>query len=383
MNLLNAASTLDLTSGGIPEVLKQTTMALSDLGHHIEIVTLDDPSAKFEIGEGIKIHALGPSFGKYHLNFRLIPWLWRNANRFDAILVHGLWQYHSLSVWLISRFLKTPYFVFVHGTLDPWFKHMYPLKHLKKSVYWPWGVYSVLRSANGVIYSTEEERRLASSSFKLYKANEIVVNIGISDPVGESVSQKEVFYNNYPTLRGKRLLLFMSRIDPKKGCEILIEAFSRISKENPSLHLVMAGPDQSNWMPSLQKAAQELNIASRITWTGMLKGDLKWGAILSAECLVLPSHSENFGVVIAESLACGVPVIITDKVNIWREIQVEGAGFVSTDDVSGVSQSLQRWLNLDDTEKERLGANAKKCFLKNFEINSGVKRFIEIIQNEM
>lgn len=383
MKWLHVIGTLDPSYGGPVEGVINLACAQQGLGHHVEIATLDSVDYYFSDNQGLIIHPLGPSFGKYRFNFHLIPWLRKNVNRFDIVIIHGIWQYHSFAVWLTHKLIKFPYFIFVHGALDPWFKYTYPIKHIKKWLYWPWAEYNVLRSAKAVLYTSEEEKRLASQSFCLYKANEVVVTFGISSPSGNPDIQKDIFLREYPSLKGKRLILFMSRIHPKKGCDILIQAFARIAGQDPLLHLVMAGPDEINWVSSLKKAAEDLQIADRITWTGMLKGDLKWGAINSAECLVLPSHSENFGVIIAESLACGIPVIITNKINIWREIQEGEAGLVSSDDVPGIIQSLQRWLALDNAEKKRLGTRAKECFLTNFDINSGAKRFIEIIQNEL
>ncbi|RJQ40338.1 MAG: glycosyltransferase [Anaerolineaceae bacterium] len=383
MKLLHVIGTLNPSFGGPAEALKQLVSALSDLGFNNEIVTLDKGNTYFSNDKGIVVHALGPSIGKYRFNLRLIPWLLINAKRFDVVICNAIWQYQCFAIWLASRFVKFPYFVFVHGALDPWFRYAYPLKHIKKWLYWPWGVYNVLRAAKAVLYTSEDEKLLAPKSFCLYKANGVVVNLGICAPIGEPNLQKETFYEIYPTLRGKHILLFLSRIHPKKGCDILIEAFAKVAEKDPLLHLVIAGSDETNWVPLLKSQAQKLKIAERITWTGFLQGNLKWGALNAASCFVLPSHSENFGIVVAETLACGIPVIITDKVNIWREIQNEEAGFVGQDTLVGTMNSLRQWLELSDIEKEKMRENAKKCFFKYFEINSSAKNFIKTIQSEL
>ncbi len=383
MRILQVIGTLEPRYGGPVEVLKQLSLSAVNLGHNVEVVTLDKTSEYFINKKGIIVHALGPSIGKYRFNIKLIPWLIKNANRFDVVICNGIWQFQSLAIWLASRFKKFRYFVFVHGALDPWFKYAYPIKHIKKSLYWPWAEYNVLRTASGVLYTTEDEKALARKSFSLYKANEIVINIGIIAPVGDANNQKELFYKEYPSLRHKNILLFLSRIHPKKGCDILLEAFSASNKKDPLLHLVIVGPDETNWVPLLKKRAQKLGIEEKITWTGMLNGDTKWGAINAASCFILPSHSENFGVVVAESLACGVPVIITDKVNIWREIENQGAGFVSTDTVAGVEESIMSWIELSDLEKEQMKSKAKECFWEHFEINLTTKKFLEIIETEL
>ena len=113
----------------------------------------------------------------------LLPLL-MNLDRaqFDAVIVHGLWQYSSFGVWRALAGTDTPYFVFPHGMLDPWFKRTYPAKHFKKLLYWPWAEYRVLRDAAAVLFTSEEERRLARESFALYRAREVVVNYGTAAP---------------------------------------------------------------------------------------------------------------------------------------------------------------------------------------------------------
>lgn len=383
MKILQVIGTLNPVYGGPVEALKQLSSAISGLGHQVEVVTLEEDNTYLSNDKSIVVHALGRSIGKYHFNIRLIPWILNNAKRFDVVICHGIWQYQSFAIWLASRFVKYPYFVFVHGALDPWFRYAYPLKHIKKWLYWSWAEYNVLRKATAVLYTSEDEKLLAPKSFCLYKANEVVVNFGISVPMGDPNTQKKIFFEAFPALQEKHIFLFLSRIHPKKGCDILIEAFAKFAEKDPLLHLVMAGPDETNWVPSLKIQAQKLKIKDRISWPGMLIGDLKWGAFHAASCFILPSHSENFGIVVAEALACGVPVIISDKVNIWREIQKEEAGFVGEDTLVGTVDLLRQWLEFSASEKKKMRENTKKCFFKYFEINQFAKNFIETIQSEL
>ena len=156
--------------------------------------------------------------------------------------------------------------------LDPWFKHTYPLKHLKKWLYWPWAEYRVLRDAQAVLFTSEDERLLARESFWFYQAREAVVAYGTRTPPDDAETLRTHFYAVHPELHGKTLLLFMSRIQEKKGCDLLIEAFAKVAGQDPNLHLLMAGPDQTGWIAKLQAQAGRLGIAERITWPGMLQG---------------------------------------------------------------------------------------------------------------
>lgn len=355
------------------------TNTLQHLGHSVEIATLDSQNATWLAKFPVKMHVFGPSFWRYCFNTKLVPWLRANADKYDALIVHGIWQYHSFATWRSVRKSKVPYYVYTHGMLDPWFKREYPLKHLKKWAYWPWAEYRVLRDAKAVIFTGNEEQRLAKESFWLYRSNGVVVNFGITGPVGNSSSQVENFYSTFPHLYNKRLCLYLSRIHFKKGCDILIQAFANVCRNDNALHLVIAGPDQDGWRAKLEKLANSLDISDRITWAGMLSEDLKWGAFRTAEVFILPSHSENFGAVVAEALSCGLPVLISNKVNIWREILDYQAGLVESDDLQGTIRLFENWLNMSQAEKLEMQFQSRKCYLDNFDIKVYVENLIRAI----
>src|ERR1019366_1589202 len=279
----------------------QLGLQLGKMGCNVDVVTLDDPQQPFVLEYPLNAFALGPSRGVYSYNRKLVPWLKANVGKYDAVIVNGLWQYHSFAVWQVLRRGDIPYYVFPHGMLDPWFRRTYPLKHLKKWLYWPWAEYRVLRDARRVLFTSDEERRLARQSFWLYRANERIVALGINPPPANADYLKEQFLAAHPRLHGQRILLFMSRIHEKKGCDLLIQAFAKLAHRDPVLHLVVAGPDQSGLVAKLKNLAKDLGVMDRVSWLGMLQGDMKWGAFYSAQAFVLPSHQENFGISVAEA----------------------------------------------------------------------------------
>ncbi|MEJ0036298.1 MAG: glycosyltransferase [Gammaproteobacteria bacterium] len=360
--------------GGPQEAVVQITHSLRAAGIASDIVTMDEPGASWG---GDDVIRLGPGrLRQYYYSERLLPWLRTNARHYDSMVVHGLWQYHGLATRRALSGTGIPYYVFPHGMLDPWFKHQYPLKHLKKQLYWPWE-YRVLRDARAVLFTTEEERMLARQTFARYRVNEAVVGFGISDPPR---GDRAHFLRRFPELQGKRIILFLGRLHPKKGCDLLIAAFAAIASREPALRLVMAGPDQDGYQATLTRQAEQRGIADRICWTGMIKGELKWGAYHSAEVFVLPSHQENFGISVAEALACHVPALISDKVNIWREIAAEQSGFVAKDTPGGTLELLEKWLALNPPERERMSANALTCFRKHFHIDSTTEKLITTLR---
>ena len=143
----------------------------------------------------------------------------------------------------------------------------------------------------------------------------------------------------------------------------------------------MAGPDQMGWRKRLIELARTLGVADRICWTGMLTGDLKWGLLRSAEVLALPSHSENFGIVVAEALACGLPVLISNRVNIWREIVEDKAGLVASDTLEGTERLIRNWIELSADDRSQMRERARRCFFDRFEIQQAASALVEVVSS--
>lgn len=381
MRFLHLISSVDAAGGGPIEGATQLQRALAAQGHAGEFASMDDPDATcVREFSAAPLHALGPGRGRFGYSARLQPWLQANSSRFDAVMVNGLWQYIGLGTRRALAGTATPYFVFPHGMLDPWFKHRYPLKHLKKWLYWPWAEYRVLRDARRVLFTCEEERRLARQSFWLYQCDEAIVSFGTAAPDDDPAVSKAAFYASFPHLRGKRLLLYLGRIHSKKGCDLLIEAFAKVCRNTPDVHLVMAGPDQTNWQPALQALARQLGVAERVCWAGMLTGALKWGAFRTADAFCLPSHQENFGIAVVEALACDCPVLVSDKVNIWREIQGAQAGLVAPDTLEGTVDLLERWLATPAPAWQRMRESARQCFEQDFRMDQVAHALVRLMQ---
>jgi glycosyltransferase involved in cell wall biosynthesis len=384
LRILHSIRSVNPHGGGPVEGVKQLAAVNTAAGHTVEVVSLDAPDDAWVRSFPLPCHAMGPSKGSYGYSPRLVEWLCAHRREYDAVIVDGLWQYHAFAVWRALRGTDTPYFVFTHGMLDPWFKRTYPLKHLKKWLYWPWGDYRVLRDARAVLFTCEEERQLAKQSFWLYRCNERVVNFGTGAPPGNAVAQQRLFAEKFPATQGKHCLLFLGRVHVKKGTDLLFEALAATLKtrNDPELarwHVVMAGPDDHEYGQQMKALAARLGLADRVTWTGMLTGDLKWGAFRCADAFVLPSHQENFGIAVAEALACGVPVLISNKVNIWREIQEDGAGLVENDDLAGTQRLYTRWLEASPDERSAMRSRAAGCFASRFHVEQSAKALLRVL----
>ncbi len=289
-----------------------------------------------------------------------------------GIVAHGLWQWPSYQVRNAAIKNSLPYIIFPHGMMDPWFKKTYPFKHLKKQLYWFWRQAGVIQGAGAVCFTTEEEKRLSQKTFWPYRCREIVTGLGVKEP--SKIYEKNIKgFNKFPALKGKKILLYLGRFHPKKGVDLLINSWIRKSKENEIL--VLAGPleKENKCLENLQELSKKA--INRILWTGMLKGDDKWSMLAIADSLILPSHQENFGMVVAEAMAVGTPVYLTDKVNLWREVVSSKAATVAPDNQAGIDALLDHWRAGKHME---MAKHTTDCFYKSLHIKQTARKVITV-----
>jgi glycosyltransferase involved in cell wall biosynthesis len=380
MRILHIVGTVSPAAGGPSEVIR-TLVRYAPADIESEVATIDDPAAPFLAGFPCTVHALGSARQPWY-NPALARWIAANRSRFDGVIVHGLWQYTGYAAWRCLRATRnkpaTPYAVFPHGMLDPYFKRAHPAKHLKKSIYWRLIQARILRHAKRVLFTTEVERDLALETFRPTRWQSQVVAIGAEAPPANTEDLLLAFYGHCPQLRGERFLLFLGRIHPKKGCDLLLRAFAALAPADPDLHLVIAGPDPTNWRAQLEPIAAKAGITHRVHWPGMLQGDAKWGAFAACEAFVLTSHQENFGVAVVEALASAKPVLITLPINISLEIASDNAGLVEPDNYDGVRKLLEDWLKTSEAQRRAMSAAALATFQRRYDIRKNAETILRV-----
>lgn len=381
MRILRLIASVRPEYGGPVQGLRMTAAKMAEAGHITEVATTDDPAAPHLRDFPFPVHAMGQRVRRVSYSPELTRWVGENAAAYDAAVIHGLWNHATVAGWRALVRARVPYVVYAHGMMDPWFRGAYPLKHVAKQVYW-WALQGrVLRDAAMVLFTSEEERSLAHGMFIGPSYHERVVAYGASEPPAADAAQMAAFHARAPALNGRRYLLFMSRIHPKKGCDLLVDAFAAVAGSDPGLDLVIAGPDETGLVAELKGRVTALGIAARVHWPGMLDGQAKWGAMRGAEAFVLPSHQENFGVVVAEAMACGVPVLISDKVNIWREVEAAGAGLVDSDTPEGTVRLLRRFLALAPATRKAMAAAAREGYEQQFSADGAARDLTQVLED--
>jgi glycosyltransferase involved in cell wall biosynthesis len=389
VKILHVIGSVDLQGGGTTNHVFSSAEVWSRHGHECHILSLDSPEASCVLRSTQIIFAIGPRLPNHFLAKWLLPflrygytrnlskWYNKNARNYDAIILNGLWNYTSYGSWRALRKLGVPYFVCPHGMLDPWLAKVHPTSHFVKKIFWRLFEHNVVRDARGIFYACEEEKQLAQSFVARSNRYEFIVGYGAQDILGDGGEQKTAFLLKFPKLRERKLILFLGRIHPKKGLDLLIKAFARRAPDLQEFDLLIAGPDQVGLVVQLMKIATQLGIEKRIHWAGMLTGDEKWGAFRAASFFVLPSHQENFGIAVVEAMALGVPVLITKNVNIWQEVQRSKCGCVVADNVDDISRGLDFFFALSPDQMQCLRQNARSCFEERFDLE---KNALEVVQ---
>ena len=396
MKLLHVINSMDPSYGGTCQAVRNLVPGLQNLGVESEVVSIDDPNATFLGRDSFPISAVGPSRGAWSYSSKFTPWLKENVSRFNSVIIHGLWQYPGYATSkVIGNFQnvtngkghKPKLFVMPHGMLDPYFQKASGrrLKALRNILYWKLIEGNVINSADALLFTCEEERHLAKQPFRPYHPpKECVVGLGVEDPPPFTQTMRNAFLEKCKTASDKRYILFLSRIHEKKGVDLLvksyIEVFKNSEKSGMALPLlIIAGPGlDSAYGQAMQKLAAESELKDAIIFPGMLSGDAKWGAFYGCDAFILPSHQENFGIAVVEALACGKPVLISNQVNIWREIEGAGGGIVAEDSLAGTRELLKRW---KDVSGNALGVKARQAFEKNFSIDRAAQRMMSVISS--
>lgn len=396
MKILHVISSMNPETGGVCEAVRLLAEGLTETGFYNEIVSVDDKI--YHPGSGVKQHALGPKKSPWYYSKQLLPWLLQNLTRFDVVIVHGLWLYHGYAVnkalkqldrnveGILPRFMVMP-----HGMLDPYFQRAKGrrLKALRNAAYWALIEKNVINNADELLFTCETELLLAREPFKPYHPKrETVVGLGVQPPPAYTQAMTDAFLKKAPDQQQKPYWLFLSRINEKKGCDLLLQAYKNLVEWIAATgdisrlpQLVIAGPGlETTYGEQLENMVKQSAVFNdRVHFPGMLSGDAKWGAFYGCEAFVLPSHQENFGIAVVEALACVKPVLISDQVNIWREIDKAAAAIVGPDTADGTFNTLKTWHNLSAENKQHMSNAAIECFEQAFSTKANIERFSEVL----
>ena len=341
MRVLHVISGIDPRLGGTAAVVSGLATAQQEAGLDVAVAThyspVDDRAAATALRtRGIAVTEIGPVTGRRGRHPDMLRSIDSLVAQIDVVHVHGLWEEIQHLAARSAQRHNVPYVIAPHGMLDPWSLRQRPLK---KRLYMHLRLRRHLNRAAALHFTSDEERdRTAPLRLRpraIVEPNGIDLNEFTALPARGTARQR---HNVPPGL----MILFLGRLHPKKGLDLLIPAFARASL--PGATLVIAGPpDSEAYESELKQLVKHHQLASRVTFTGMLHGLDRLALLADADLMILPSHHENFGIVVAEALACGTPVLVSDQVNIHRDISDAGVGAVFPLDINVIADELKRW----------------------------------------
>jgi glycosyltransferase involved in cell wall biosynthesis len=356
--------------GGLSVMGPELARELVRQGHEVSIYTTNVDGPKHlnvvvdrpVISEGVKTHYFrGWNLpGSYVVSLSLWRALRDTVASFDIVHSWSVYGFTTTAAAYWCRKRDVPHMVFPHGSLDPFLlKRNRPRKWLYAKLFGE----RDYRQASAVLFNTAEEMRLASAWPGLKtpeRPKRFVVPQGIGAQWLEEpdAGAGERLRNRFPRLKGRRLVVCLGRINFKKGLDILARAFAQIARERDDLHLVVAGPDSEGYGRKVRRCLSEGGVLEKTTFTGPLQGEERLAVVQQAEVFALPSYTENFGGVVTEAMASGVPVVISDQVNLWPDVSQAGAGLVVPCDVDATAKALLSILDHPERGKQ-MGSNGR------------------------
>ena len=387
MRILQIVPSVSLVYGGPSQMVLGLSKALAAEGIEITLITTnsngdtDQPPLDVPIAQPIKqdgyeiIYFPCSPFRRYKFSLGLLQWLAQNANQYDLAHIHALFSPVSTAAATIARNKKLPYILRPLGTLDP--ADLRKKKQLKK-------IYGLLlekpnlAGAAGVHFTSIEEAKVSERYGTQTK--DLVIPLGVDLP--SNLPAKETARQQLGIKSDCPLILFMSRIDPKKGLDLLLPALEKLQAAELDFHFVLAGanPQDVDYENEIKQTIQTSTLGQKTTITGFVQGELKLGLLQDADLFVLPSYYENFGIAVAEAMAMGIPVVISDRVHIWQDIQSANAGWVTPCEVEQLTEALQSAIE-DKEERKQRGENARQLTKAKYSWRAIAQEMIEAYKN--
>ncbi len=301
----------------------------------------------------------------------LARFLDENIARFDLIHIHEIWHYGGFAASRAARKRGVPYIVTIHGELSEWsLQH----KGWKKSLYRKAVLDNILKDASTLHAITKaEESRISELG---YATPVMVAPNGIDPTPFQELPDPSSLLDRFPLLKGKRVILFMGRLNPKKGLDILAHSFSTLKSQFPDTVLLIVGPDEEGTQQKMESILRSQDALDSAIFTGMLTGEDKLATMSCAELFALPSYSEGFSIAILEAMAARLPVVITEQCN-FPEVEEYGAGIVVEASKVAVTEAISKLLS-DDNLCARMSDKGRTLVAERYTWQSAASKIADL-----
>lgn len=364
MKVLHVIPSLSEHLDGPANAIVKMCNNLKTKGLDITIYTTDLHPINYKSLAGIDVKVFKTyKKGNYCFSLRLWSALNKNIDRYDLVHIHALWVFPTTVAAYIARNKNIPYIVRTCGMLDSYSIYHNKWKSFKKLLYFSVFERRNLNGASAIHFTSSDE--FDRSKHLDIKALPLIIPVGIERSEYICIPSDNRITNEYPLLKGKKIILFLSRIHYKKGLELLLDAYEIVLHETDQVYLIIAGPDNEGYKKILEKKINALKLNEKVLFTGLVAGKQKMKLLSDADIFCLPSFQENFGIAVAEAMAAGLPVIVSDQVNICTEISHANAGIVTRCDAGEVASALLTLVRNDSLRNE-MGQNGKELVFEKF-----------------
>ncbi|MDV3351367.1 glycosyltransferase [Leptothoe sp. LEGE 181152] len=307
------------------------------------------------------------------LSFSLGSWLAKHASDYDVVHTNNMFApTMSIVRWICQR-KRVPYITTPHGMLEPW---ALSYKGSKKKIYYKYFEVPTLKAASAI--HTLNSLEANNVNILGFSQTDIIPN-GLHREEFETLPDSNIFYQRFPAIKGKKIILFLGRIDPKKGLDLLAPAFAKAHQQFPDTHLVLAGPDSIDFLPTARNYFSQAGCLESVTFTGMLTGAFKRSALAAASVYVAPSYSEGFSMSVLEGMAAGLPCIITKGCNFPEAATAQAAHVVDTK-TDAIYAALHQVLS-HQRHAKAMGQQAREFVLQNYTWDRAAEKLIQLYQN--
>lgn len=376
MKILHVIPSISHVHGGPSIALETMTRALVNAGVEVEVATTNDDGARLlavRLGEpmlraGVTHWFFPRQTWFYKISLPLARWLRKNVAQYDVVHIHALFSFASTAAAYAAAQARAPYVVRPLGTLNRY--GMTQRRASFKAFSYRWVERRILQHAARVHYTSAQERDEAEELGSAPPCS--IIPVGIDTEALANIERARV---HGAPLR----ILFLARLDAKKGVDVLLDAFARLCARGCAAELTIAGDGDAVLVENLKRHAESLGVVSHVTWRGFVQGDAKRAELERADVFVLPSHSENFGIAVAEAMAAGLPVVVTPQVGIAREIVEQDAGVLVTHNSERIADAFEA-LAQNETRRLEMGARGKRLAQEKFSVKAMLCRMIEMYE---
>lgn len=382
MKILMAIPYLATVYGGPSKVVQELAQSLGRKGVSVDLIATNANGAKklnVPLGNWIEKDGYRVRyFDCVHQNDAILSvflgsWLAKHAPDYNVVHTNNVFApTMSIARWICKK-RGVPYITTPHGMLEPW---ALSYKASKKKLYYKHFEVPTLKAASAIhVLNSLEADNVNALGFK----QTAVIPNGLHREEFETLPDPDIFYQQFPNIKSKKIILFLGRIDPKKGLDLLAPAFAKAHQQFLDTHLVLAGPDSIDFLPTARDYFIQAGCIEAVTFTGMLTGDLKRSALAAASVYVAPSYSEGFSMSVLEGMAAGLPCIITKACNFPEAATAQAAHVVDVD-ADAIFSALHQVLS-GSQQAQTMGERARQLVLQNYTWDCAAEKLVQLYQS--